>query len=507
MGAGPYTSWGWLTSKPGGDLNGIIHGTKWTSPLITYSFTDSFFDYQAGYGTHGFFVSQQTYYQFSAAQQSSTRWILETGGAYSVAGLTGLGIAFAGYGAGNATLRYANTSSVDTARVGDFPGSYWNSGLSGKSDVYGYSMYQGDVWIGRQNNQSGVPYAGTFHYATLMHETGHALGLKHPHDYGFNDSFRDVLSVNYDYLEYTIMSYREHYRDEIDNYQNSHFPQTFMMLDIAALQYLYGADFSTNAGNTRYSWDAAGNSYLNGAVVPITSPYGKIFQTIWDGNGNDTYDLRNFSAGMTVDLRPGQYSYFSSDTVAYLGGSQNQGYARGNVYNALQFYGDSRSLIENAWGGVGPDRLIGNTARNTLWGNNGNDQLYGLAGNDTLDGGGGQDLLVGGDGDDLFKFRFLSDSTTTAPDTINDMSRVGTLGGDIIDLREIDANLTLAGDQAFRPGSTGAGGMATFNNGSYTEVRLYVDARAGHDATIWINDGATITAASYSGRDGEDFYL
>ena len=80
------------------------------------------------------------------------------------------------------------------------------------------------------------------------------------------------------------------------------------------------------------------------------------------------------------------------------------------------------------------------------------------------------------------------------------MSGIGTLGGDRIDLSAIDANLTLAGDQAFRPGFTGTGGMATFNNESFTEVRLYVDARAGQDATIWINDGALL-AANYTSDD------
>ena len=36
--------------------------------------------------------------------------------------------------------------------------------------------------------------------------------------------------------------------------------------------------------------------------------------------------------------------------------------ARGNVFNALQFQGDTRSLIENAVGGSGNDHLVGNSA-------------------------------------------------------------------------------------------------------------------------------------------------
>ena len=42
--------------------------------------------------------------------------------------------------------------------------------------------------------------------------------------------------------------------------------QTYMMYDIAALQYLYGADFTTNAGNTTYTWNpTTGATFVDGA--------------------------------------------------------------------------------------------------------------------------------------------------------------------------------------------------------------------------------------------------
>ena len=39
--------------------------------------------------------------------------------------------------------------------------------------------------------------------------------------------------------------------------------------------------------------------------------------------------------------------------IAYLGGGPNDGYSRGNIFNALQYNGDARSLIEAAIGGSG----------------------------------------------------------------------------------------------------------------------------------------------------------
>lgn len=91
-----------------------------------------------------------------------------------------------------------------------------------------------------------------------IHESGHALGLKHPSEaynvapYGASP----VLDKTYDAMEYTIMSYNSFPGEgasgvgEADAYD---YAQTFMMLDIRALQRMYGADFTTNSGNTTYS--------------------------------------------------------------------------------------------------------------------------------------------------------------------------------------------------------------------------------------------------------------
>lgn len=49
----------------------------------------------------------------------------------------------------------------------------------------------------------------------------------------------------------------------------------------------------------------------------------------------------------------------------------------GNIANALLYNNDTRSLIENAKGGSGADRISGNIADNTLSGGGGNDALSG----------------------------------------------------------------------------------------------------------------------------------
>ena len=82
-------------------------------------------------------------------------------------------------------------------------------------------------------------------------------------------------------------------------------------------------------------------------------------------------------------------------------------YARGQVFNALQYNGDVRSLIENANGGSGNDTISGNSANNVLTGN---------GGMDTLVGGFGNDNLTGGAGADTFVFNSLSEGIDTITD-------------------------------------------------------------------------------------------
>ena len=81
-----------------------------------------------------------------------------------------------------------------------------------------------------------------------------------------------------------------------------------------------------------------------------------------------------------------------------------------------------------------------------MQGDAGNDRLSGGDGADHLAGGAGADILTGGAGADVFVFTSVSHSRGTTVDTITDFQS----GIDDIDLRGIDANTAVSGDQAFR---------------------------------------------------------
>ena len=120
---------------------------------------------------------------------------------------------------------------------------------------------------------------------------------------------------------------------------NGSFPQSLMMYDIAAIQYMYGANFNFNSGNTVYTFSTTtGEMFVNG-VGQGTPEDNHIFRTIWDGNGVDTYNLSNYTTDLEIDLAPGGWSNFHSGQLAHLS-IANDIYARGNVFNALQFEGE-----------------------------------------------------------------------------------------------------------------------------------------------------------------------
>ena len=81
-----------------------------------------------------------------------------------------------------------------------------------------------------------------------------------------------------------------------------------MQDDIIALQYLYGANYQYNSGNTVYRWSpTTGETFINGVGQGATL-HAKIFLTIWDGGGIDTYDFSNYKTNAVINLAPGAWS-------------------------------------------------------------------------------------------------------------------------------------------------------------------------------------------------------
>ncbi|MFZ6845762.1 DUF4214 domain-containing protein [Undibacterium sp. RuTC16W] len=200
-----------------------------------------------------------------------------------------------------------------------------------------------------------TPADGKYAALTMIHELGHALGLKHTFitaDATGNTGEGPALPTAEDSTLWSVMSYN----DYTASYHLKYSP-----FDLAALQYLYGPSTAVQTDTTFVLKSTATNM-------------------IWDGGGNDTIDGSAQTQAITLYLEPGYWGYIGqkSDLMSTAG----------------QITVNFGTVIENAIGGSGNDVITGNAVNNTLSGGAGNDWLEGLGGNDTINGGAGVDTAA-----------------------------------------------------------------------------------------------------------------
>lgn len=391
------------------EIDGLLSGAKW-SGTITYSFPDAASDYANPYSGGS---SEPTTSGFSTVPTQ-----IQAAINYAI----GLILSYT-----NADIQYAGTNSADIM-VAQSPAA----------NPTAYAYYPGnyapggDVWFGTQYNFS-LAKLGNYYFTTALHELGHAVGLKHSQE--ASGPANVAVPSAHDDSEYTVMSYRSYVGGSITSgYTNEAYgySQTYMANDILALQTMYGADYATQSGNTVYTWNpTTGQEFINGVgqLAPgggVGGSSNRVYETVWDGGGIDTYDLSNYTTNLSINLSPGASSVFSSVQLAYLGDGH---YASGNVYNSYLYNGDARSYIDNAIGGSGNDTIVGNAIANTLNGGGGNDTITGGAGNDTIIGGSGTDTAVYSGNQASYT---ISYNLTTQTFTIADQRSGGTDGTDSV---------------------------------------------------------------------------
>jgi serralysin len=381
------------------DIDGVLWGWSWTETALTYSFPSDISSFDA-------YTSITSFEAFSAQQANTARHVLS-----NIASFCNLTFTES---TGATSLRYAHADAVnytDDPTVAGYTGDHTITTAEANPPELAFNgkppfaapFAQGDNWFNRTSYDDAR--LGTYAAAAgIMHETGHSLGLKHGHatQDGHGTTFPE-LPTDHNSYEYSVMTYHQYVGDTTPSDTAPDHPTTYMQDDIAALQYMYGANFNTNSGNSVYSWNpSTGEMSINGVGQGDAPFENYVLMTLWDGGGNDTYNFNNRTTNMSIDLRPGGYTIFDTSVAQFQRADIGDGHvARGNVYNARQYNGNASSLIENAFGGTGNDTITGNFAANYIDGGAGSDTLYGGTGNDLLYGGLGNDGLYGGVGNDF----------------------------------------------------------------------------------------------------------
>jgi hypothetical protein len=319
------------------DATALASGSQWSGSagsvktVVTYSFSNaaSTFDGDSAQ----FSASLQ---EFTAADRATTRTLLSTISA--VCNVTFVEVADSAGQCGE--VRYAYSQAPNAM------------GYSGYAFFPSESETGGDVWIGAAQ---AAPQWDFYRTELILHETLHAMGLKHP----FSGAV--TLDSQADIIPNTVMSYSA----VAGTQQGSlaQYPAEPMPLDVQMLQSLYGAA-ANNDGNTVY--DLADASFRN-------------FRAIWDSAGTDTLDASQVAHSVALDLNAGARSDIGVRISSY--GIINGTPTYGTYSDTLALAHGSR--IENAVGSAYGDTLLGNGFDNVLIGGGGDDRIEGDGGIDT----------------------------------------------------------------------------------------------------------------------------
>ena len=235
--------------------------------------------------------------------------------------------------------------------------------------------------------------------SVIIHELGHALGLKHPFEGDY------TLPSNEDNTLYTVMSYTPYKPYILNitiegnnvswNYSPNAYPVTYQLDDIKALQTLYGADLNATKGMNYYYEDSLYKDH--------------VYKTIYDAGGYDILYTSNQKD--IINLAPESFSSIDYHPID----SQKEEIAnklskfsnKDEILNKIfsldmvdKIYTGENNLtigpntyIEEVHTEGGNDIIMDNSKNNDIYLGNGNDVVYISSGDDFVDGGNGYDII------------------------------------------------------------------------------------------------------------------
>ena len=498
------------------DYTTLLSGRYWNGAetpgqpvFVTYSFDATAPASDAGILSSSAYA---TFTPFTAAQQAQAKQALQDWSSSSTVAGGGSGIIFLQVAPGKGDINFAAYNFSTDPNVsafggeGFYPWGNWNYSTAGGGIIKFAADLPGS---GAILMNTAFETGGEFAYATLLHEIGHAIGLKHPTD-AWTDNVPGWVNVVHNQWDPTV-TYSNDFSIMSTGASSLAEPTA---ADYQAVQSVYGTSAQAAAQDKSWKWNAAtytltqvlkdGGQTVRGISTNNTITGGTGADNIYGigsgtnrlngGAGDD--NLVGGSGTNYLDGGPGADTLNGWFGVSYASYADAKAGVTVNLLNPALNTGDAAGDIY-----LHITRVIGSSFNDTIIGDNGGDVIQGGTGNDVLTGGTGKDTITGGTGDATFVYKAITDSTPKAADTIKDWHT-----GDIIDLTAVDANTAVAGVQAFHFGATtGHTGdiVVAFDSAhNRTVVSLYDNATGTPDGAIYLTGNHALTAADFKLTSG-----
>jgi Ca2+-binding RTX toxin-like protein len=485
------------------DHTALLSGSYWNGievtgrpVIVTYSFPATAAAYMAN--VDGFTAATvASFAAFNSAQQDQARAALGEWAAAS--GLVFIEVA-PGQGDVNFQLADFDTTSAPSyagaGGLGLYPFGGW--------DFFTYPSFDSDLdAAGDVFMNSQLVSGGTVNYGTLLHEIGHAIGLKHPTeivtDFAANPVVTHDQVLATDDPAQTIMAQT-----------GEGAAQHLEALDLQAAAYLYGpagtggvvtGDASgANAVVSAWSWDSVAEILTQAGFAGDDTLRGSSVRDVIDGlggddrlfglNGDDTLDgaagndLLDGGPGRdTMTGGTGDDTYRVDDPSDRVVERAGEGFDAVLARASWRLSADVELLQLFGAGLTGRGNDLGNTMfadasqGSELYGLAGNDYMVGGAGSDVLNGGAGDDAMFGGAGDDTYIVDGLGDSVREDGTAGVDDGGIDTVKSSVsVTLSAFVEHLTLTGEAAIDGTGNGLANVITGNAGANHLVGL-----AGND--------------------------